>query len=114
MDHREREREFDQHWQPKLWLTIGVLILISAYLIAFVIGNSDEASVNFIFAEARTSLIWVILLSLLAGLVGGIMLSQLYRRRQALASQMGLTHASPAQTSEASAETPSAIDDGAS
>jgi uncharacterized integral membrane protein len=98
-----REREFDQHWQPKLWLTIGVLILIAAYLIAFVIGNSDEASVNFIFAEARTSLIWVILLSLLAGLVGGILLSQLYRRRQAL----GLTH-----TSEASSETPSAIEDG--
>jgi uncharacterized integral membrane protein len=105
----QREREFDQHWQPKLWLTIGVLILIAAYLIAFVIGNSDDASVNFIFAEARTSLIWVILLSLLAGLIGGILLSQLYRRRQALASQIGLGHAS-----EASSETPSAIDDDAS
>lgn len=104
----EREREFHQHWQPKLWLAIGVLILIAAYLIAFVVGNSDEASVNFIFAEARTSLIWVILLSLLAGLVGGILLSQLYRRRQAL----GLHHTPPTQTSEASTETPSAIDDG--
>jgi uncharacterized integral membrane protein len=105
-----REREFDQHWQPKLWLTIGGLILIAAYLIAFVIGNSDEASVNFIFVEATTSLIWVILLSLLAGLVGGILLSQLYRRRQAL----GLVETSPAQTSEASSETPSSIDEGAS
>jgi uncharacterized integral membrane protein len=106
----QREREFDQHWQPKLWLTIGGLILIAAYLIAFVIGNSDEASVNFIFAEARTSLIWVILLSLLAGLVGGILLSQLYRRRQAL----GWTHSSEpsAQTSDASTETPSEMEDG--
>ncbi len=103
MEHRERE--FEQHWQPKLWLTIGGLILLAAYLIAFVIGNSDEASVNFIFAEARTSLIWVILLSLLAGLIGGILLSQLYRRRQALSE----TH-----TSEASSETPSSIEDGAS
>ena len=103
----EREREFDQHWQPKLWLTIGVLILISAYLIAFVIGNSDDASVNFIFAEARTSLIWVILLSLLAGLIAGVLLSQLYRRRALLRDQV-------APTSEASTETPSAIDDGAS
>jgi uncharacterized integral membrane protein len=110
----EREREFDQHWQPKLWLTIGMLILIAAYLIAFVIGNSDDASVNFIFAEARTSLIWVILLSLLAGLIGGILLSQLYRRRQALGSQIGLGHASADETSEARTETPSAIDDGAS
>jgi uncharacterized integral membrane protein len=103
-----REREFDQHWQPKLWLAIGGLILITAYLIAFVVANSDEASVNFIFVEARTSLIWVILLSLLAGLVGGILLSQLYRRRQAL----GLHGTGPSQTSEASTETPSSIDDG--
>ena len=108
MEHRERE--FDQHWQPKLWLAIGGLILITAYLIAFVVANSDEASVNFIFVEATTSLIWVILLSLLAGLVGGILLSQLYRRRQAL----GLVETSPAQTSEASSETPSSIDEGAS
>lgn len=108
MEHREREREFDHHWQPRLWLTIGVLILIAAYLIAFVVGNTDDASVNFIFAEARTSLIWVILLSLLAGLIGGILLSQLYRRRQAL----GLTETSPTQTSEASTETPSEIADG--
>jgi len=103
-----REREFDQHWQPKLWLAIGALILIAAYLIAFVVGNSDEASVNFIFVEARTSLIWVILLSLLAGLVGGILLSQLYRRRQAL----GLGEPSLTHTSEPSTEIPSSIDDG--
>jgi uncharacterized integral membrane protein len=60
---------------------------------------TPKASVNFVFGEARTSLIWVILLSLLAGLVGGVLLSQLYRRRQA-------------RRSEASIETPSPISDG--
>ena len=78
---REPERQFERNWQPRLWLTLGLLILIAAYLIAFVVGNDEEASVNFVFAKATTSLIWVILLSLLAGLVGGVLLSQLYRRR---------------------------------
>lgn len=99
-----REREFERTWQPRLWFTIGLLILLAAYLIAFVAGNSDEASVNFIFGEATTSLIWVILLSVLVGLVAGVLLSQLHRRRQAL--QQG------DYSSEASSETPSSIDDG--
>ena len=97
---RESPRDqFERSWQPRLWITLGLLILIAGYLIAFVVGNSKEASVNFVFGEARTSLIWVILLSLLAGLVGGVLLSQLHRRRQA-------------RRSEASVETPSPISDG--
>ena len=69
---RSRRDEFDQSWQPRLWIRIGLLILIGAYLIAFIVGNDEDASVNFVLWEARTSLIWVILLSLLAGLVGAI------------------------------------------
>ncbi|MGH3070730.1 MAG: lipopolysaccharide assembly protein LapA domain-containing protein [Gaiellaceae bacterium] len=90
---------FERSWQPRLWVTLGLLILIAAYVIAFVVGNDEEASVDFVFGEARTSLIWVILLSLLAGLVGGVLLSQLHRRRQA-------------RSSEASVETPESISDG--
>ena len=91
--------EFDRRWQPRLWLTLGLLILIGAYLVAFVVGNDEEASVDFVFGEARTSLIWVILLSLLAGLVGGVLLSQLQRRRGQ-------------RTSVARSETPSSISEG--
>jgi uncharacterized integral membrane protein len=90
--------EFDRSWQPRLWITLGLLILIGAYLIGFVVGNDQEASVDFVFAEARTSLIWVILLSLLAGLVGGVLLSQLHGRRQ--------------RRKDARMETPSSIADG--
>jgi uncharacterized integral membrane protein len=95
MDPRD---DFERSWQPRLWVTLGALILIAGYLIAFVVGNDEETAVDFVFAEARTSLIWVILLSLLAGLVGGVLLSQLQRRRQA-------------RSSDASVETPSAISD---
>ena len=91
--------EFDRSWQPRLWIRVGALVLIGAYLIAFVAGNDQEASVDFVFGQARTSLIWVILLSLLAGLIGGVLLSQLHRRRQA-------------RRSEASVETPESISDG--
>lgn len=91
--------QFDRSWQPRLWVTLGLLILIGAYLIAFVVANDEEASVDFVFAEARTSLIWVILLSLLAGLLGGVLLSQLHGRRHA-------------RRSAASVETPESISDG--
>jgi uncharacterized integral membrane protein len=97
--HESPRDEFDRSWQPRLWISLGLLILIGAYLIAFVVGNDEEASVNFVFAKATTSLIWVILLSLLAGLVGGVLLSQLHRRRQA-------------RKSEASVDTPESISDG--
>ena len=91
--------QFDRSWQPRLWVTLGLLILIGAYLIAFVVGNDEKASVNFVFAKANTSLIWVILLSLLAGLLGGVLLSQLHRRRQT-------------RKSETSVETPESISEG--
>ena len=97
MEESSRD-EFHRSWQPRLWFTLGLLILIGAYLVAFVVGNDEEASVDFVFAEARTSLIWVILLSLLAGLLGGVLLSQLQWRRQ--------------RRSDARTEMPSSISDG--
>ena len=38
-------------------------------------------TVHFVLFSARTSVIWVILLTLAIGLVGGLLLSQLVRRR---------------------------------
>ena len=99
--------EFDRSWQPRLWIRVGLLVLIGGYLIAFVAGNDKEASVDFVFGQARTSLIWVILLSLLAGLVGGVLLSQLYRRRQARRSEASVETPSPATTSAPPSEPPS-------
>ncbi len=104
-----REREFERNWQPRLWLTLALLVLLAAYVIAFVIGNADETSVNFIFAEATTSLIWVILLSLLVGLLAGVLLSQLHRRRY---YSRRIDDDGYEESSEASTEMPSSIADG--
>jgi uncharacterized integral membrane protein len=68
-----------------------VLLLVLAYAIGFVVENTDQIRVDFVFATAKVRLIWEILLLLAIGLVGGILLSQLYRnrRRAQLAKKSG-------------------------
>ncbi len=99
------EKKFERNWQPRLWISLALLILIVAYLIAFVVGNNEQTQVDFVFGQAETSLIWVILISLLGGLLGGVLLSQIHRRRSARVDDSD-------QTSEASSDTPSSISDG--
>ena len=75
-------RELQENWQPRLWAVLIGLLLLVAYAIAFVIRNDERIEVDFVVATARASLIWVILLSLAIGALGGVLLSQLYRRRR--------------------------------
>jgi uncharacterized integral membrane protein len=75
------ERRFDRTWQPRLWALLAALVLIMGYVIGFIVSNTRAVDVNFLFASPRTSLIWVILLSLAIGLLAGVLLSQLYERR---------------------------------
>ena len=44
--------------------------------------NRKQVSVHFVLATARVSLVWLILLALGVGLLGGILLAQLERRRR--------------------------------
>ena len=73
-------RRFGDNWQPILYGTLVLLGLSLAYLIAFVIKNSEETAVDFVFVTATASLVWVILISLALGVLTGVLLSQLYRR----------------------------------
>jgi uncharacterized integral membrane protein len=59
-----------------------VLIAIAAYAVGFVLENHKQVKVHFVFTAARVSLIWLILLSLALGLIGGRLLPRLYRRRR--------------------------------
>jgi uncharacterized integral membrane protein len=77
-----RGPQVSETFQPRLWLALAGLLLIGGYLFAFAVKNDDEVHVDFVVATARTSLIWTILLSLVLGLVAGVLLSQLYRRRR--------------------------------
>ena len=74
--------QIDENWQPRLYVRLIALVLLAAYAIAFVLENRQTVSVHFVFATARVSLIWLPLLALAVGLVGGILLAQLERRRR--------------------------------
>ena len=74
--------EVADRWQPRLYLRLIVLGLLVAYAIAFVLENRKQVSVHFVLATANVSLVWLILLALGVGLVGGILLAQLERRRR--------------------------------
>ena len=71
-----------REFQPRLWLKLIVLFAVIAFAIALVLENRKQVRVHFVFGKAQVSLIWVVLLSLGLGLLGGVLLSQLYRRRR--------------------------------
>jgi uncharacterized integral membrane protein len=81
--HRRPEGPLED-WQPRLYAILIGLILIVAWLIAFIAKNNDRVKVDFVLFGAHTSLIWLIILLLAIGFIGGMLLSQLYRRRRQL------------------------------
>ena len=74
--------ETRETFQPRLWLIVAGLAAIIAYLVAFVAENNKSVKVHFVFYTGETSVIWLVLLSLAIGLVAGLLLSQLERRRR--------------------------------
>jgi uncharacterized integral membrane protein len=78
----EPKEGFGRQWQPRLYLRIIIIGLLIAYGIAFVLENNKHVHVHFVLGTARTSLIWLVLLSVALGLLLGVLLSQLYRRRR--------------------------------
>jgi uncharacterized integral membrane protein len=73
-----------EDWQPRLYAILIGLVLIVAYVIAFIVKNDDKVQLDFVLLDAHVSLIWLIILLLAIGFLGGVMLSQLYRRRRRL------------------------------
>jgi uncharacterized membrane protein YciS (DUF1049 family) len=76
------EEDRPSTWQPWLYVKIGLLIFAIAWAIAFVAENSQQINVHFVFATANVHVVWMILLLLGVGLLGGVLLSQLYRHRR--------------------------------
>jgi uncharacterized integral membrane protein len=82
MKLRRRRKPREETWQVRLYLRLLVLLIAVAYAAGFVIENHHETKVHFVFRTTRVSLIWVILLSNAIGVLAGVLLSQLYRRRR--------------------------------
>ncbi len=68
--------------ESRLYFKLVLLLAGIAYVIAFALQNNDQVDVDFVFATTEISLTWVILICLAIGLLGGVLLSQLYRRRR--------------------------------
>jgi uncharacterized integral membrane protein len=77
-----QDEDFGRQWQPHLYLRLIVVGLLLAYGIAFVLENNKHVHVHFVLATAQVSLIWLVLLSVALGLLLGVLISQLYRRRR--------------------------------
>jgi uncharacterized integral membrane protein len=75
------DAETRETFQLRLWATVVALIVIFAFLVAFVAENTSRVTLHFVLITTHTSVIWLILLSLVIGIAGGLLLSQLYRRR---------------------------------
>ena len=81
---RDAAGQIDEQWQPKVYARLIALALVVAYAIAFILENGKHVSVHFVFVTTRVSIVWLILLSLALGAIGGILLSQMERRRRRL------------------------------
>lgn len=77
-----RLEERSRNFQPALWGRLIVIGVVALYVVLFVVLNTRGVKVSFVFGSTRVSLIWVILLALAAGLVLGVLISQLHRHRQ--------------------------------
>jgi len=69
-------------WQPGLYLKLVLLGLAIAYGIGLIVANDEQTELDFVFGDTEASLVVIILVSLGIGLVAGVLLSQLYRRRR--------------------------------
>ena len=66
----------------RFYAKLLALLFVIAYSVAFIVGNDKRISIDFVFATARVSLIWSILLLLAVGVFGGALLAHLYRQRR--------------------------------
>ena len=74
-------------WQPRLWAIVIGLGLIVLWVLAFIVKNSDKVEIDFVLFSTNASLIWLVIILLGAGFLGGLLASQLYRKRSGRAPQ---------------------------
>ncbi|MEW6583663.1 MAG: LapA family protein [Actinomycetota bacterium] len=67
--------------QRKQLVTLGLLVVVAILVLAFILENRKRVEVSFVVFTARTSLIWLIILSLVAGAVAGLLVERMVRRR---------------------------------
>ncbi len=70
----------DDRQQRQLRL-LGILVVISIVVLLLIIQNSDPVELSFILFSFQTSLIWLIVMTYVAGALSGHLVTRLLRRR---------------------------------
>jgi uncharacterized integral membrane protein len=73
-----------EDWQPRLYAVVIGCVLVVLWLIAFVVKNNQPVKIDFVLFSAHARLIWLLILLLGIGFLGGVLGSQVYRRRSRL------------------------------
>ena len=82
-DARVSERGGTRHniRDPKQIAAWVILVLAAAWLIAFIVSNSEQVKVSFVFGDVTLSLIWVMIICAVVGALLAVLIPRLRRRR---------------------------------
>jgi uncharacterized integral membrane protein len=70
-------RRLEGRPEQGIYVIVGVLAVVVLFLVGFVVKNDRSVRVDFVLFSAGSSLIWVILISLVLGVVIGVLLATL-------------------------------------
>jgi uncharacterized integral membrane protein len=68
--------------RPSEWAQLAAIGIVALYALLFIVLNTRHVKVSFVVFSTRVSVIFVILLSIVVGMVLGAFLSRLNRRRK--------------------------------
>jgi uncharacterized integral membrane protein len=68
--------------EARAWVIVIALALVVAYIIWFAVDNATTVPIGWGFGTTHSSLIWVILVSLILGVIAGLLVAWLGGRRR--------------------------------
>jgi uncharacterized integral membrane protein len=75
------ERSLRYGHRTGMYVSLAVAIAVIVFLILLIARNTKEVRVDYVFDSTQTRLIWLVIISAIAGWVLGIATSFLVRRR---------------------------------
>ena len=76
-----RDRDGLDERQVRQIAMVGGLVLVASLVLVFIVENSRQVRVSFVFFSSEISLIWVIILSAAVGAVAGAFGARMIRKR---------------------------------
>ena len=80
-DESRRDRMLRYGHRTSLYVSLGLGIVAAILLILLIARNTRQVKLDYVFANTHTRLVWLIVISAIAGWVLGIITAFLIRRR---------------------------------